>query len=83
MHYYLELVFLSLHSQAQISNVHITGTMRIEIASKNPITIENMKNGLENCLYGGYANDEAYKTNSGNQGFIVHGDVNEFITLVL
>ncbi len=79
------LVFTSLHKDATITNVAINGTMTINKLPEEIVSNFAGENGYhyDNCLFGGYANDAAYLTESGNNGFKVNGgaEPSAYVTL--
>ncbi len=68
---YAYFVFTSLDERATINNVNISGTMTLKASNQE---------GLIAQLFGGYASDDAYITQSGGTGFIVNGTKDEIIT---
>lgn len=72
-------VFESLSETARIENVTIAGTFNITVSERNETYVSNLKDGYANCLFGGYASDEAYLTASAGNGFKVLGESEEIV----
>ena len=66
-------VFTSLNTD-KIANVKIKGELSLKINQNITVTNISAENKT-NYLFGGYATDEAYKTASNNQGFVVENEV--------
>ena len=71
-YYYL---FTSLDKAAKISNVAVSGGMLMYDEERPEILLPNLRESLENYLFGGYATDEAYLTESGGTGFSILGEI--------
>lgn len=71
-------VFQKMESGATIENVTLSGVMNI--SGPSDAIINNLMNGYDNCLFGGFESDAAYTTANPN-GFKVLGKPEDFITL--
>ncbi len=65
--------FTSLAADATITNVRLSGTMQVREPSGSPVTTG---------LFGGYATDDEYLTESGGTGFILNGTKDELIEII-
>lgn len=78
-------LFISKDAAATISNVKVSGSLTI--TGPKTCIADNLMQGdtlvHTNCLYGGYATDEEYETESNGKEFIVSGDKEEMITVAL
>jgi len=76
-------LFTSKAAGATVTNVTVSGTLTIE--GPSGAIVENMMDGdtvvYDNCLFGGYATDEEYLQEAGENGFTVLGDKTAFITV--
>ena len=71
--------FTSIAAGAKINNVKLRGKMEVTKSTDHIIT--TISEGYTNCLYGGYATDAEYLEQTDGKGFVVEGDVEEFITV--
>ena len=71
-YYYL---FNVLDKSAKITNVAISGKMMMYNDDRTDILLSNLQEPRTNYLFGGYATDEAYFTESNGAGFSVIGEI--------
>lgn len=76
-------LFASKAAEATVTNVTVSGTLLIK--GPNGAIVENMMEEdvivYDNCLFGGYATDDAYLAEAGTNEFVVEGDKTTFVTV--
>ena len=71
-------VFQNMESGATIANVTLSGVMNI--SGPSSANVDNLMNGYDNCLFGGFEIDAAY-TEANPNGFKVLGNPEDFINI--
>ena len=72
-------VFTSIAEGARINGVQLSGEMTVTKGEQH--FISNLVNGYENCLFGGFATDAEYLTQTNSNGFTVVGNPEQFIKI--
>ncbi len=76
----LYFVFTSIAEGATVNGVKLSGKMTVTKGEDR--IIANFAGGYKNCLFGGYATDAEYLSQTENKGFTVEGDPEEFIQII-
>ncbi|MBR2623324.1 MAG: hypothetical protein IKD15_03770 [Clostridia bacterium] len=78
-------LFASKHADATIENVNVSGTLNITGPGSCVVNNIMKESGTvySNCLYGGYATDAEYVTESQGNEFILAGEAEDIVTIAL
>jgi len=76
----LYFVFTSIAEGATVNGVRLSGKMSVTKGEHH--VVENFINGYENCLFGGYATDAEYLSQTASKGFTVEGNPEQFIEII-